>query len=289
MKLTIRTVPNDNNVLKGLYVMARTPRKECKSRYYHILIEGRSDTNIFEKAADKEKLLEIVERVLEESKVTMYAYCIMANHAHFVVREGEGSISRFMKRVNGAYAVYYNRKYQERGQVFFDRFKSETIRDMEQLLKVMRFVHNNPVYDGCALRQRDYPWSSYRQYVLAGNFPNLLQKEPILVRFSSNKQDAVKEFIWFMTKKDPHMYLDLEESIENNVKAMVDEYLAKNHIDLRELGYKENVFHRDYLIRMVRATGGLSIRRIGEILHLNRGTVYNVLSRRENGERERND
>lgn len=281
IKLTIRTVPNDNFCLKGLFDMARTPRNECKSQYYHILIEGRSNADIFENPEDKRKLLDIVERVLEESKVALYAYCIMADHAHFVVREGSGSISRFMKRVNGAYAVYYNRKYQERGQVFFDRFKSETICDMEQLMRVIRFVHNNPVNSGLVPKQWDYPWSSYRQYVFSGKFADLLHKDPILVWFSRNREDALKEFMWFMMEKNWDIYMDLEKSVERNIKNMIESYLRKNHIELEELGYKENVLHRDYLIRMVKASGGLSIRRIAELLQLNRGTVYNVLSRND--------
>ncbi|QSX07914.1 transposase [Alkalibacter rhizosphaerae] len=269
--------------------MARIPRKECKSRYYHILVEGRTDKDIFADPSDKEKMLEIMERVLEESNVSVYAYCIMDNHAHFIVQEGEGDISRFMKRINGSYAVYYNRKYGERGQVFYDRFKSENIRDMEHLMRVMRFIHNNPVNSGSVPKQRDYPWSSYRQYVLSIQRSSLLKKEHILVWFSRDQKVAMDKFVVFMQEKSNDIYLDLEESIEKTVQGMIRKYLTKNHLQLEELGYKENVLHRDRLIQLVREVGGFSIRKIADLLQLNRGTVYNVLSRSNKPGEERND
>lgn len=268
--------------------MARTTRGESKSPYHHILVEGSAERNIFQAPEDKEKLLEIMERVLEVIEVELYAYCIMPNHAHFVLRETTGDLSRFMKRINGTYASYYNRKYGERGQVFYDRFKSESIGDMEQLLRVMRFVHNNPVSSGYVPKQCDYPWSSYRLYI-EDREDHLLPKHRVLIFFASEEQDALKRFVWYMMEKNTDIYLDLEESIEKRIRSMIDAYLRKIPIDLDELGYKENTVHRDRLIQLVRASGGLSIRKIGELLQLNRGTVYNVISRGEKRAEERTD
>lgn len=269
--------------------MARVPRKTQQSPYYHILVEGSSFQDIFQEPSDKDKMLEILARVLDESKVTLYAYCIMENHAHFIVREGLGDISQFMKRVNGAYASYYNRKYREKGQVFYDRFKSEAIQTMEQLLRVIRFVHNNPILGGFVEQPCAYPWSSYAKYVESGDHPCFIQREHVWMWFGKDPNAALQKFVWFMREKNADLYLDLDESIEKKVKFMIDSYLSSNQIKLKDLGYKENTLHRDHLIRWIRTTGGLSIRKIAELLQLNRGTVFNVLSRSAEGEEERKD
>lgn len=267
--------------------MARIPRNAQTSPYYHILVEGSAYRDIFEDPTDKDKYLEILSRILSENKVVLYAYCVMNNHAHLVLREGQGDLSRFMKRLNGAYALYFNRKYTERGQVFYDRYKSENIQDMDQLLGAIRFVHNNPVNSGSAQRPCDYLWSSYRHYVRPTKGTCFLTREHIWFWFGEDRKEAVRRFVWYMMEKNMDRYLELEESLERKVRRMIDAYLSKNHIELRDLGYKENTLHRDTLIFMVRTAGGFSIRKIGELLDQNRGTVYNVLSKQSVGQEER--
>jgi len=56
----------------------------------------------------------------------------------------EDDISRIMRRINTAYAYYFNKKYNRVGHVFQDRFKSETIEDEPYLLSAIRYIHNNP-------------------------------------------------------------------------------------------------------------------------------------------------
>lgn len=256
--------------------MARSPRQLSKSKFYHILIRGSDGRDIFKNSSDKERVLHIVSKILEENLMSLYAYCIMDNHAHFVVEELKEDISLVMKRINVSYAAYYNKKYCMKGQVFYDRFKSEAIADFNNMLEVMRFVHNNPVKSGYVKKLCDYQWSSYLEYVQQVN-KRLVFHEKILKIFGGEKGDSIDKFIRYMSQDSQDIYMESREGIELLIKSEVDRYLQKNNIKLDELGYKENNIHRDRLILMVNQKGGMSIRKTAEMLMLNRGIVYKVM------------
>ena len=61
---------------------------------------------------------------------TYYAYCLMSNHFHLLIREREERVGETIKRIAGSYVYYYNRKYGRDGHLFKERFKSEPVNDM---------------------------------------------------------------------------------------------------------------------------------------------------------------
>ena len=61
-------------------------------------------------------------------------------------------------------AAYYNRKYERIGTLFQDRYKSQPVTTVGYFLRVLRYIHNNPVAAGITDTMADYPWSSYRDY-----------------------------------------------------------------------------------------------------------------------------
>ena len=103
----------------------------------------------------------------------VYAYCLMGNHVHLLLREGSEDISRMMKRIGIRFASFYKWKYQYSGHVFQDRFRSEPVNDDKYFLAVYRYIVLNPVKAGLAGEIGEYPWCSYRaagREVPAGRF-----------------------------------------------------------------------------------------------------------------------
>ena len=92
----------------------------------------------------------------------VYAYCLMGNHVHLLLREGSEDISRMMKRIGIRFASFYKWKYQYSGHVFQDRFRSEPVNDDKYFLAVYRYIVLNPVKAGLAGEIGEYPWCSYR-------------------------------------------------------------------------------------------------------------------------------
>jgi len=98
----------------------------------------------------------------------------MTNHVHLVFETPQANLSRFMQRLQTAYTIYFNRKYNQSGHLFQGRFGSSVVDEDEYILKLSRYVHLNPVFvkahENKTDRERvqvlrNYPWSSYRSYI----------------------------------------------------------------------------------------------------------------------------
>ena len=95
----------------------------------------------------------------------MLAYCIMSNHAHFLIyREKCEELSKFMQKLNTSYAVYYNKAKDRVGFVFRNRYNTQEILNQGQLYTCLRYIHNNPVKAKICKEMKDYPYSSYNEF-----------------------------------------------------------------------------------------------------------------------------
>ena len=108
--------------------MPRNGRRKSSSDFYHIIIRGINREHIFETNRHKEKLIKFLKEK-EVETVEIYAYCIMSNHLHLLLHGPLKDISEYMKAVQTAYALYYNRKMERSGYVFQNRFKSFPIEE----------------------------------------------------------------------------------------------------------------------------------------------------------------
>ncbi len=266
--------------------MSRVPREVSESPYYHVLVRGNGKQRIFLDDEDKEKILQIFKKYSDVDLLKLIAYCILDSHAHFLLKIEKYNLSTIMKKVNITYAYYYNCKYDRTGHVFYDRFKSACISDQEYILPVIRFIHNDPINDGIVQKHDAYKWSSYKDYVEPNNDTFIFYKKIILSQFDSNTREAVHKFKVYTKTENKDLFLDVKDSIENKINAILETYLAKNNIKLSELGYKQNKPHRTHLVLMLKNTDKLSIRKIGEVLQLNRGVVYKIIKEHSGEDKE---
>lgn len=137
------------------------------------MLRGINQQNIFEDSEDFWKFLELIEQVarpIDEfghplpPRCTFYAYCLMTNHVHLLIREGTEGLASVIKSIGISYAIHYNKKYQRKGQLFQDRFKSEPVNDMAYFITLIRYIHQNPIAADLVRQAKDYTWSSYREY-----------------------------------------------------------------------------------------------------------------------------
>ena len=145
--------------------MPRQARKRAESGIYHIMLRGINQQQIFEDEEDNEKFLQILKECKELSGFKLLAYCLMGNHIHLLIREGEESLEQVFKRIGGRFVYWYNVKYRRVGHLFQDRFKSEPVDSDAYLLTVIRYIHQNPVKAGICAKPEEYPWSSWREYL----------------------------------------------------------------------------------------------------------------------------
>jgi putative transposase len=96
-------------------------------------------------------------------RVDVHAFVLMTTHFHLLVTpQYERALARFMQRVNGQYARYFNRQHGRIGTLWNGRYRGIHIWDERYLLTCLRYIEQNPVRAQIVLRPELYPWSSYR-------------------------------------------------------------------------------------------------------------------------------
>lgn len=145
--------------------MPRQARKKSSSGIYHVMLRGINKQQIFEDDEDCEKFLWVLKETKATSEYKLFAYCLMGNHIHLLIKEEKESLEQIFKRIGGKFVYWYNIKYQRIGHLFQDRFKSEPIEDDTYLFTVLRYIHQNPVKAKLCENIEDYEFSSYKEYI----------------------------------------------------------------------------------------------------------------------------
>ena len=106
--------------------MPRHSREQSATGIYHVMLKGVNRQSIFEDDEDCIKLINLLRNLVQRfddkgrplpALCTIYAYCLMDNHIHLLVKEQTESISTVIKRVAVSYAYYFNRKYSRNGHL----------------------------------------------------------------------------------------------------------------------------------------------------------------------------
>lgn len=264
--------------------MARVKRELSSTSIYHVMIRGNEKKKIFFDDDDRLRFVEILIDRKKVSKYDLYAYCLMDNHVHLLIKERVESIANIMKRINVSYAYYFNRKYNRIGHVFQDRFRSESVDNENYLLAVTRYIHNNPKKANTVNNLRNYKWSSYNIY-LNEISDELVDDHFVLGLFSNDIQEARKLFLTFSTQETNDDYLDIEEDndLSNieitgllNAKIYLNNFLATRNIDkdkLKESPYKNE---RNMIITHLKSKSDLSVRDMARLLEIDRGVINRV-------------
>lgn len=145
--------------------MAYVPRIEVPHGHFHVGTRGNNKRQIFLDDHDRRRFLLLLGKVARKYAWSIYAYCLMGNHYHLVLRLSEAGLSRGMCELNTAYAVGFNARYQRINHLFGRRFWSEHISTEAYLFEAIRYVVQNPVRAGLCASCEDWPWSSYRATV----------------------------------------------------------------------------------------------------------------------------
>lgn len=138
------------------------------------MMRGINHQNIFEEQEDYYQFLTTLDLMAQSYEpdgtpsrrnYILYAYCLMSNHIHLLIREREDTIGIAIKRIASSYVYYYNHKYSRDGHLFRERFKSEPVNDMAYFVTLLRYIHQNPLKAGMVKAVKDYEFSSWGEYI----------------------------------------------------------------------------------------------------------------------------
>ncbi len=128
--------------------MARKSRIDAPGALQHIIVRGIERCSIFIDAVDYQNFLERLGNVLTESSTHCYAWVLMTNHVHLLLRTGMVSISTVMRRLLTGYAQQFNRRHNRNGVLFQNRYKSFLCEEEPYLMELIRYIHLNPIRAG---------------------------------------------------------------------------------------------------------------------------------------------
>ncbi|MBS0211337.1 MAG: transposase [Planctomycetes bacterium] len=163
--------------------MPRPHRADEAGGLYHALNRANGRRRIFRKDADYDAFERVLAAGLQRYAVELYAYQLMPNHWHLVLRAGRnGEMSRFMRWITATHTMRHHAHYHTAGQghLYQGRFKSFPIQDDAHFLAVCRYVERNAVRAQLARRAEQWRWGSlwrWRQRVEPA--PQLLSAWPI--------------------------------------------------------------------------------------------------------------
>lgn len=180
--------------------MPRQRRLDIPGVIHHVMARGIERRRIFLDEEDRDAFLERLSRCLEITKCRCYAWVLMSNHFHLLIRTGGTSLSDLLRRLLTGYAVYFNRKYRRSGHLFQNRYMSILCEEESYFMELVRYIHLNPVRAKLVktLSQLDkYPWTGHS--VIMGNQEREWEETgEVLIRFGEKKRVArakYREFI----------------------------------------------------------------------------------------------
>ncbi len=188
--------------------MPRTAREKSRTGIYHVILRGINRQLIFKNKEDSAKLLSTLKEYQKISEYKLYAYCLMGNHLHLLLKEEKEELGVTMRRIGASYVYWYNWKYERCGHLFQDRYKSEAVEDDQYFLTVLRYIHQNPLKAGLVKDIADYKWSSFREYI---GEQKIIDIDFVLGLFNDDREKAIDGFKRFHDIIGSDSCLEIEE------------------------------------------------------------------------------
>lgn len=146
----------------------RSNRQDINGVIYHLFSRGIEKRNIYLDDRDRDFFLFRLGNLLEETGTTLYAFSLLPNHFHLLIRRNQMSVSSLMSRLLTSYALHFNRRHERVGHLFQNRFKDAICRDDLYMLTLVRYIHLNPLRSGVVSSLAGlerYPYSGHAYLV----------------------------------------------------------------------------------------------------------------------------
>lgn len=255
--------------------MPRTARELNEKQIYHIIIRGINKQNIFLEDIDRKTYLKYLKSVKEKIDFEIYAYCLMDNHIHLLIKDSRDSISKIIQSSLVKYSKYFNKKYDRVGHLFQNRFVNQNVKDDGYLLRVQKYIHQNPEIVGIC-KTNKYKWSSFKEYICE---ENLCNTKIILNLFNENFSEAKDLFKNYTLKNKRKIQIDYDlEGIkrvcdQDAIKIMKNLCRIDNLIEISQFNKKE----QKECIKKIKECKVISAVQISRIIGINRKTVERAL------------
>ena len=209
----------------GGYDRPRTPRTRTDIGIYHVMLRGINKQTIFPNNIDKQFFIDTISKYKKELGFDIFAYCVMDNHVHLLIRDNNCQLETIFKKINTSYAIHYNKKYNRIGHLFQDRYKSEAVLNDKQLVLTLKYIHYNPIKAGICKDLEFYDFSSYKDYT------HPLRTSITDQAYILKIMGGVEEYMRFHTEAPELECMDIDNTVKKgktdaDVKLMINRILS---------------------------------------------------------------
>ncbi len=260
--------------------MGRRNRTEIEHEgaIYHIIIKGIDGINIFTDDTDRNKFLQLLQKMVNSNKVHLFSYVLMDTHFHLLLKTEEANLSQAMQLLNSSYAHWYNYKHIRKGHLFQDRYKSYLILNLQYLHSISSYISLNPVEAGMvdASEPEKYKWGSFRYFISQKDAPPWLKITEFLKLCEINANEFVnliKKNSFEKNKKIVTLLNEISNFNQSTLPKNIDYILAKINKYFGNINNNKNL--RNLLI-FVLVKEGYKINEIADLFHITRQSVLNI-------------
>jgi putative transposase len=180
--------------------MPRGPRLDAPGVLHHVMARGIEGRSIFRDDGDYRDLLDRVAALVTSDAWTIYAWALLPNHFHLLIRTGVRPLPRSMRSILTGYAGAFNRRHKRCGHLFQNRYKSIVVEEEAYFLELVRYIHLNPLRSGVVLNLDEldrYPFSGHGALVGKASWP-WQEIKAVLAQFADRPARASRRYRVFM-------------------------------------------------------------------------------------------
>jgi REP element-mobilizing transposase RayT len=154
---------------------------------------------VFDDDFEAMEFIEALRKTRDLDGWKIFAWCLMSNHYHLVVRTQSVDLWRSMARLQGVVARSYNRRHHLLGRLWQSRYRARVIDSEDYFRQVVTYVHLNPVAAGVVADPADYPYSGHRE-IVGLCLPYLVERSAVLQSFGfgdgRGSSDDYLHWVW---------------------------------------------------------------------------------------------
>ena len=180
--------------------MPRQSRLDAPGALHHVMGRGIDGIKIFRNRKDRKDFLERLSDLCKADALNVYAWALMSNHFHLLLRTGNQPLSNSMRKLLTGYVVNYNRRHKRYGHLFQNRYKSIICENDPYLLELTRYIHLNPLRAGIIKDLKGlegYQWCGHSGII--GRVRRKWQdRDTVLAYFGKRRKKAIEKYEEFI-------------------------------------------------------------------------------------------
>lgn len=204
--------------------MARAWRIEYAGALYHVMSRGNEQQAVFRDDQDRLLFLQSLGEMSDRYEMDIFAYVLMGNHYHVILRTNRPNLSKAMQWLGLTYTRRFNLRHFRTGHLFQGRFRGILVENEAYVMRLSCYIHRNPLRARIVRRLADYPWSSYRAYAYGYKGPEWLKTSLILSQFRNRDvHRGYREKVQRYAKEEKRLWEDLRHGIILGTTKFVDQ------------------------------------------------------------------